>query len=149
MSVVVIDDATREKLLAADEYEVEVRDESGAVVGKFIRSQRAEDYEILGELASEEEIERRRREDPVFTAEQVEERLRDHSWFIAFAPAEAPQIAVAVLVENGGFGASAAGPIARGIMDAYLLPRLPKKPAAETNPAPAEEAELPTEPETP
>ena len=37
-----------------------------------------------------------------------------------------PQIAVAVLVENGGFGASAAAPIARKIMDAYLLPRLPK-----------------------
>jgi penicillin-binding protein 2 len=56
-----------------------------------------------------------------------EERLRDHSWFIAFAPAENPRIAVAVLVENGGFGASAAAPIARRIFDAYLLPRL--KPA--------------------
>src|SRR5690606_27098473 len=53
------------------------------------------------------------------------ERLRDHSWFIAFAPAENPQIAVAVLVENGGFGASAAAPIARSIFDAYLLPRMP------------------------
>jgi penicillin-binding protein 2 len=52
------------------------------------------------------------------------ERLRDHSWFIAFAPAENPKIAVAVLVENGGFGASAAAPIARQIFDAYLLPRL-------------------------
>jgi penicillin-binding protein 2 len=61
-----------------------------------------------------------------YVASQVAERLRDHSWFIAFAPAEAPQIAVAVLVENGGFGASAAAPIARKIMDAYLLPRLPK-----------------------
>jgi penicillin-binding protein 2 len=59
-----------------------------------------------------------------------EERLRDHSWLIAFAPAEDPKIAVAVLVENGGFGASAAGPIARQIFDAYLLPRLPKKDAA-------------------
>jgi penicillin-binding protein 2 len=67
----------------------------------------------------------------------VAERLRDHSWFIAFAPAEAPQIAVAVLVENGGFGASAAAPIARQIMDAYLLPRLPKDPAAITAPVPA------------
>ena len=57
---------------------------------------------------------------------KVDERLRDHSWFIAFAPAESPQIAVAVLVENGGFGASAAAPIARKIMDAYLLPRMPK-----------------------
>jgi penicillin-binding protein 2 len=51
----------------------------------------------------------------------VAERLRDHSWFIAFAPAEAPRIALAVLVENGGFGASAAAPIARKVMDAYLL----------------------------
>jgi penicillin-binding protein 2 len=55
---------------------------------------------------------------------KVDERLRDHSWFVAFAPAEDPQIAVAVLVENGGFGASAAAPIVRKIMDAYLLPRL-------------------------
>jgi penicillin-binding protein 2 len=52
---------------------------------------------------------------------KVEERLKDHAWFIAFAPVEAPRIAVAVLVENGGFGASAAAPIARKVMDAYLL----------------------------
>jgi len=51
----------------------------------------------------------------------VAERLRDHAWFIAFAPAEAPRIAVCVLVENGGFGASAAAPIARRVLDAYLL----------------------------
>jgi len=76
MSVVVIDAATREKLLAGEEQEVEVRDESGAVVGRFIRRLRLEDFEILGEFASEEEIERRRREDPRYTAEQVEERLR-------------------------------------------------------------------------
>jgi penicillin-binding protein 2 len=56
-----------------------------------------------------------------YNANTVPERLRDHSWFIAFAPAEAPRIAVAVLVENGGFGASAAAPIARKVMDAYLL----------------------------
>jgi penicillin-binding protein 2 len=51
----------------------------------------------------------------------VSDRLRDHSWFIAFAPAEAPQIAVAVLVENGGFGSAVAAPIARKVMDTYLL----------------------------
>jgi penicillin-binding protein 2 len=70
-----------------------------------------------------------------YVEKDVAERLRDHSWFIAFAPAEAPQIAVAVLVENGGFGASAAAPIARQIMDAYLLPRLPKSPGASAAPA--------------
>jgi penicillin-binding protein 2 len=48
------------------------------------------------------------------------EYLRDHSWFIVFAPADAPRIALCVLVENGGFGASAAAPIARKVIDAYL-----------------------------
>ncbi len=65
----------------------------------------------------------------VFTIKQTEntrakiadERKRDHSWFVAYAPAVDPKIAVAVLVENGGFGASAAAPIARKVIDAYLL----------------------------
>jgi len=56
-----------------------------------------------------------------YNEKTVEEQLRDHAWFIAFAPVEAPRIAVAVLVENAGFGASAAAPIARKVMDAYLL----------------------------
>jgi penicillin-binding protein 2 len=56
-----------------------------------------------------------------YNEKTVAERLRDHAWFIAFAPVEAPRIAVCVLVENGGFGASAAAPIARKVMDAYLL----------------------------
>ena len=66
--------------------------------------------------------------DVVNAARQRNERLRDHSWFIAFAPAEAPRIAVCVLVENGGFGASVAAPIARRVMDAYLLNRNPAAP---------------------
>jgi penicillin-binding protein 2 len=53
--------------------------------------------------------------------QHVAERLKDHAWFICFAPVDSPRIAVAVLVENGGFGASAAAPIARKVMDAYLL----------------------------
>ena len=56
-----------------------------------------------------------------YNEKQVDERLRDHSWFIAFAPAENPRIAVATIVENGGFGASVAAPIVRKVMDAYLL----------------------------
>ena len=56
-----------------------------------------------------------------YNAKTVSDRLRDHAWFIAFAPAEAPRIAVCVLVENGGFGAAVAAPIARRVMDAYLL----------------------------
>jgi penicillin-binding protein 2 len=54
-------------------------------------------------------------------AKIVDERKRDHAWFIAFAPADDPKIAVAVLIENGGFGASVAAPIARKVLDAYIL----------------------------
>lgn len=50
---------------------------------------------------------------------------RDHAVFIAFAPAEAPTIAVAVLVENGGHGGSTAAPIARAVFDYYLLGKRP------------------------
>jgi penicillin-binding protein 2 len=60
---------------------------------------------------------------------RVAERHRDHSLFIAFAPAEDPKIAIAVLVENGGFGARAAAPIARAAIDYYLLGKKPAGPA--------------------
>jgi penicillin-binding protein 2 len=67
-----------------------------------------------------------------------DERRRDHAWFIAFAPVDEPKIAIAVLVENGGFGGSTAAPIAQKVLDAYLLgpdatvdeaKRVPKKAA--------------------
>jgi penicillin-binding protein 2 len=59
----------------------------------------------------------------------VAEHLRDHALFIAFAPVENPKIALAVLVENAGFGARAAAPIARRALDYYLLGRPTDKPA--------------------
>ena len=61
------------------------------------------------------------KQDEEYDAEKVALRNRDHALFIAFAPAEAPRIAVAVLVENGEHGSSTAAPIARKVMDAYLL----------------------------
>ncbi len=63
-----------------------------------------------------------------YEEEKVAERLRDHSLYIAFAPLEGPKIALAVLVENGGFGARAAAPIARTVLDYYLLGKLPREP---------------------
>ena len=56
---------------------------------------------------------------------RVAERLRDHAWYIAYAPADKPTIALAVMVENGGKGAQAAAPIARAVMDFYLLGKTP------------------------
>ena len=52
---------------------------------------------------------------------EADERKREHAWFIAFGPVDDPKIAVSVLVENAGFGATNAAPIARKVLDAYLL----------------------------
>jgi penicillin-binding protein 2 len=59
-------------------------------------------------------------QDEEYDEEEIEERLRDHALFIAFAPLDNPQIAVAVIVENGSSGSRVAAPIARAIMDQYL-----------------------------
>ncbi len=66
------------------------------------------------------------RQNEKYDARHVLAANRDHAVFIAFAPADAPRIAVAVFVENGGHGGSAAGPIARAVMDYYLLGKRPK-----------------------
>jgi penicillin-binding protein 2 len=56
---------------------------------------------------------------------KVGQEFRDHALFVAFAPADKPTIALAVLVENSGFGSQAAAPIARRVFDYYLLGKLP------------------------
>jgi penicillin-binding protein 2 len=56
-----------------------------------------------------------------YNANRVNERLRDHALYIAYAPADKPTIALAVMVENSGFGAAAAAPIAREAFDYFLL----------------------------
>jgi penicillin-binding protein 2 len=60
-----------------------------------------------------------------YDEKKVTERHRDHSLFIVFAPVESPKIALMVIVENGGFGARAAAPIARTVLDYYLLGKVP------------------------
>ena len=67
---------------------------------------------------------------------RIHERHRDHALFIAYAPADDPKIAVAILVENGGHGGSTAAPIARQVFDFYLLGKEPQPPK---QPTPAEQ----------
>jgi penicillin-binding protein 2 len=62
-----------------------------------------------------------------YTASKVAEHLRDHALFIAFAPADNPRVAVALVVENAGFGAQSAAPIARRVFDYVLLDRYPSE----------------------
>jgi penicillin-binding protein 2 len=71
----------------------------------------------------------------------IKKELRDHALFIAYAPADNPKIALAVLVENGGFGAQSAAPIARMVIDYYLLGKLPAGAAPEDSAAIEEEHE--------
>jgi penicillin-binding protein 2 len=67
----------------------------------------------------------------------IDERKRDHSLYTAFAPADHPKIALALIVENAGFGAAVAAPIARKVMDYYLLRKWPEELQA-TAPPPEE-----------
>jgi penicillin-binding protein 2 len=79
-------------------------------------------YRMAGKSGTAQVVEIKQGE--VYDEETLNEYNRKHAWFIAFAPADDPIIAVAVLVENGGGGSSVAGPVAREVLDAYLLPQL-------------------------
>jgi penicillin-binding protein 2 len=76
-------------------------------------------YKIAGKTGTAQVIAIKQNEK--YHAKDVAERNRDHAWFIAYAPSDEPTIAISVLVENGGFGAAAAAPIARKVLDAFLL----------------------------
>lgn len=75
-------------------------------------------YEMAGKSGTSQVISIS--QDEEYDEEKIDERLRDHALFIAFAPLDKPRIAVAVIVENGSSGSRVAAPIARKIMDAYL-----------------------------
>ena len=86
-----------------------------------------------------------------YDASKLDKRQRDHALFVAFAPVEDPRIAVAVMVENGEHGSTTAAPVARKVMDAFLLPRgetggaaiLPPQPATAGGSAAADTAGSP------
>jgi penicillin-binding protein 2 len=63
-----------------------------------------------------------------YDEKRIAHALRDHAWYSAFAPVDAPKIAVAVLVENGGFGAQSAAPIARRLFDYAVAGKRPETP---------------------
>ncbi len=70
-----------------------------------------------------------------YNAAKLETGHRDHAVYITFAPADHPKIAIAILVENGGHGGTAAAPIARALMDYYLLGKLPNSLSPTPKPA--------------
>jgi penicillin-binding protein 2 len=62
-----------------------------------------------------------------YNAAAIDERLRDHALFVAFAPADDPKVALAMVVENGGFGAQSAAPIARRVFDFVIMGQYPSQ----------------------
>ncbi|MBF0219791.1 MAG: penicillin-binding protein 2 [Gammaproteobacteria bacterium] len=78
------------------------------------------DYRIAGKTGTSQVFTLGQQEK--YVAKDLEKKLRDHALFIAYAPADDPQIAIAVIVENGGGGGSTAAPIAAAVISAYLKP---------------------------
>ena len=73
--------------------------------------------EIAGKTGTAQVVEMR---GAYVKSEQLSYFIRDHAWFVAYAPAENPVIAVAILVEHGGHGGSAAGPLAKKVIEKYF-----------------------------
>ncbi len=84
---------------------------------------RSDTYRIAGKTGTAQVF--TIKQDEEYDEEKIKKKMRDHALFVAYAPANDPRIAIAVIVENGGSGGSTAAPIARKIMDAYLLPERP------------------------
>ena len=80
---------------------------------------KSDDYRIAGKTGTAQVF--TVKQDEEYDEEKVAKKMRDHALFVAFAPVDDPAIAIAVIVENGGHGGSVAAPIARKMMDAYLL----------------------------
>ena len=92
--------------------------------GTAVQAAAGAPYHIAGKTGTAQVIGMKQGEK--YIESQVQERHRDHAWFIAFAPAEQPRIALVVLAENGGHGGSTAAPIARKVLDYYLLGKVPQ-----------------------
>ena len=73
--------------------------------------------------------------------EDIPWQYKDHAWFVCMAPVEKPEIVVSVFLEHGGHGGSAAGPVARAVVAAYLKPPLQKTPEPSSHAAPDDETE--------
>jgi penicillin-binding protein 2 len=92
--------------------------------GTAVRAAQGAPYLVAGKTGTAQVIGMKSGEK--YDEKRVREQHRDHALFIAYAPADDPKIAIAVLVENGGHGGSTAAPIAREVFDFHLLGKRPE-----------------------
>ncbi len=97
------------------------------------------EYESAGKTGTAQVVSIKQNEK--YNAKTIAAHLRDNALYIAFAPVDKPRIALAVVVENGGFGAEAAAPIARKALDYYLLGKRPLGKDSEPVPPPGQPRE--------
>lgn len=109
-------DANWERMIDAMESVVHGRRGTARRIGEGVQ------YRIAGKTGTAQVVGIKQNEE--YDVKKVKERNQDHGLFVGFAPADDPRIAIAVIVENGGGGSTSAAPIARKVMDAYLLPKL-------------------------
>jgi penicillin-binding protein 2 len=78
--------------------------------------------------------------------DEIPLKYRDHGWFAAFAPADAPEIVVVALAEHGGHGGSAAGPIVNAVLSRYFKSSMPEVPPRSPSPPRSPDSPSPPEP---
>lgn len=81
---------------------------------------RLEKVRYAGKTGTAQVIRKKDDDEEEVEEEEIPYQFRDHALFVSYAPAQNPQLAIAVVVEHGGHGSSAAAPIARAIYDAYF-----------------------------
>ncbi|HEX2530579.1 MAG TPA: penicillin-binding protein 2 [Burkholderiaceae bacterium] len=123
----------RTQTVPKESYRIDLKQENIDVIkramvgvtkeGTSARAFSGAEYESGGKTGTAQVIAIKKNEK--YDASKLDERHHDHSLYIAFAPADNPRIALAIIVENGGFGAEAAAPIARKALDYYLLGKKP------------------------
>ncbi|MGL5992882.1 MAG: penicillin-binding transpeptidase domain-containing protein, partial [Aeromonas sobria] len=82
------------------------------------------------------------KENQVYNAKNMKVEHRDNALFVAFAPFDAPKAVIALVLENAGGGSKNAAPVARAMLDAYLLPPDPQLPPAPTPTTPSQPSEV-------
>jgi penicillin-binding protein 2 len=92
--------------------------------GTAVRAAQGAPYTVAAKTGTAQVVGMKQGE--TYNEKRIKEEHRDHALFIAFAPADDPKIAIAILVENGGHGGATAAPIAREVFDFHLLHKKPQ-----------------------
>ena len=104
-------------------------------VGGTAWRSRLDKVRFAGKTGTAQVVRKKSDDEEEVEEEEIPYQFRDHALFVSYAPVESPQIAVAVVVEHGGHGSSAAAPVAKAIYDAYFTDKAKDEGVAQLVPA--------------